>query len=355
LIQQHTVPVVGNRADGDSSAGIHFGIALPQTAGEGAALAARIARFSRAAERLGFDGLWARDRIQGREPLLEPMVALGAAAMTTSRIRLGVAVVLVPLRAPVELARTSASLDRLSGGRLELGIGLGVDRERVRSVGLDPARRVARMLDTIDVLRAMWTGEAITIDGRTLSVRDWMIRPTPVQPRPRIWFGGHHPDALRRAVMLGDGWIEAGSSSQADFAREMTIVREHMADLGRDESTFGLGKRLYMAIERPGESTRQDIRQWFLDQYGKEEMADRVAVVGPPSAVVQAILDTIDLGARLLILHPIPDEQRHLRQLAEEIVPAVREALRSRTTASLAAEVDQRIRGAGQPAITNRS
>jgi probable F420-dependent oxidoreductase len=323
------VPIAAPRDPLDPLAGIHLGIALPQTADDQVDLSARIRRFSRAAERLGFDGLWARDRIQGREPLIEPLTALATAATATKRVRLGVAVVLVPLRAPIELARTSASLDRLSGGRLELGIGLGVDRERVRSVGLDPGRRVARLLDSVDVLRAMWSGESVTVEGRTLTVRDWMVRPTPQQPRPRIWFGGHHPDALRRAVHLGDGWIEAGSTSHADFVREIAIVREHLDAAGRDESTFGLGKRLYLAVERRGRNTRQDVRRWFDYSYGREEMADRVAAVGSPARIADAVLEVLAQRARLVILHPVPYEAPQLRVLADEVVPAVREALRT--------------------------
>jgi probable F420-dependent oxidoreductase len=308
----------------------HFGIALPQSAGDGVDLAMRIRRFARTADRLGYDGLWTRDRIQGKEPLLEPLMTLATAAAATRRIRLGVAVIIAPLRSPVELARTSAALDRLSGGRLELGLGLGADPDRVRGVGLEPSRRVARLLDTVDVLRSMWTGEAVTFDGRTLSVEGWMIRPTPAQARPRLWFGGHHPDALRRAVRLGDGWIEAGSSSFEDYDREIAIVRDLLAEDGRNEAAFGLGKRLYLAVEQRGRSRMEEIRRWFGASYGRPEMADRVAVVGPPGRIVEAVLDVHQKGGRLVILDPLPDPGRDVEVLAHEVVPAVREALDQR-------------------------
>jgi alkanesulfonate monooxygenase SsuD/methylene tetrahydromethanopterin reductase-like flavin-dependent oxidoreductase (luciferase family) len=201
-------------------------------------------------------------------------------------------------------------------------------------VGLEPSRRVGRLLDTVDVLRALWTGESVSIEGRTLAIREWMTRPTPLQPRPRIWFGGHHPEALRRAVELGDGWIEAGSTSQSDFVREIAVVREHLAAVGRDEATFGLGKRLYLGVERRGRNILQETRHWFAHGYGRAEMADRVAVIGPPSRVTEGVLDILAQGARLVILNPLIDEAAQLRLLAEEVVPAVREALRAQGLAN---------------------
>jgi alkanesulfonate monooxygenase SsuD/methylene tetrahydromethanopterin reductase-like flavin-dependent oxidoreductase (luciferase family) len=308
-------------------AGFHFGIALPQAAPEEIDVAASIRRFAGTAERLGFAGVWTRDRIQGREPLLEPLMTLATASPATQRIRLGVAVIIAPLRSPVELARTTSALDRLSNGRLELGLGLGADRERARGVGLDPARRVGRLLDTVDILRSMWAGDAATLEGRTLSVERWTIRPTPAQARPRIWFGGHHPDALRRAVTLGDGWIEAGSSSFAAFHDEIARVRDLLAEGGRDERTFGLGKRLYLAVERRGRSRAEETRAWFASSYGRAEMADDVAVVGPPKRIVEAVLDVHRRGGRLVILDPVPDPAADLHVLAHEVVPAGREAL----------------------------
>jgi alkanesulfonate monooxygenase SsuD/methylene tetrahydromethanopterin reductase-like flavin-dependent oxidoreductase (luciferase family) len=165
------------------------------------------------------------------------------------------------------------------------------------------------------------------LQGRTLSTTGWIIRPIPSQSRPRIWFGGHHPDALRRAVALGDGWIEAGSSSFDDYYREIAIVRDLLAQGGRSEASFGLGKRLYLAVERRGRSRAEEIRRWFATSYGSSEMADRVAVVGPPRQIVDAVLEVHRHGGRLVILDPVPDPGADLHALAHEVVPAVREAL----------------------------
>ena len=311
--------------------GISIGVALPQSARDGEQPGVRITGFARVAERLGFDSVWALDWTRGHQPMIEPMAALTAAAMATRRVRLGVAVLILPLRAPLEVARTSASLDRLSNGRLELGVGLGSNRQLVRSVGLDPARRTDRMIDSIELIRALWTGESVTFEGRTLSVRDWMIRPTPVQqPSPRIWFGGHHPDAVRRAAAMGDGFLGAGSVSYDDFRGEVAILREELARLGRDEAGFGLGKRIYLAIEDRRGARAAGLRRWIADYYRKEELADRVAVIGPPTAIVEAVLKVADLGGRVVILHPVGDEERQLRQLADEVLPAVRQILRDR-------------------------
>ena len=313
---------------------VSFGIAVPQEVREGREPLPDVARFARAAERLGYDGLWALDRIQGHQSVLEPLVLLTAAAAVTRRIRLGVAVIILPLRSPVELARTTASLDRLSGGRLDLGVGLGVDRERVGAVGLDPARRAARMTDSIAVIRGLWTGERASVDGATLSIRDWMIRPTPAQrPGPPIWFGGHHPDALRRAVALGDGWLGAGSVSMEDFGREIAFVREELARAGRPEAGFGLGKRLYLALDDRRGSRRPALRRWLADHYRDPEKAEKVAAMGPATAIVDAALQIVDQGGRLVIFHPVTDEERQMREIAAEVLPAIRAALAVRGSA----------------------
>ena len=312
-------------------AAVSFGIALPQEVREGSNPRARVVRFARAAERLGFDSIWALDRIQGHQSVLEPLVLLTTAAAVTRRIRLGVAVLILPLRSPVELARTAASLDQLSGGRLDLGVGLGVDRERVRAVGLDPARRAERMADSVAVIRALWSGERATVEGATLGIRDWMIRPTPAQrPSPPIWFGGHHPDALRRAVAMGDGWLGAGSASMADFGREIAFVREELARQGRDEASFGLGKRLYLALEDRRGVRGRAIRGWLADHYRDPDKADKVAAVGPPRVIVEAALEIVDRGGRLVIFHPVTDQERQMREIADEVIPAVRTALADR-------------------------
>jgi probable F420-dependent oxidoreductase len=315
---------------------VGIGVALPQSAEDGEQPSDRITRFARAAERLGFDSVWTMDRTHGRQALIEPLTALTVAATATRRIRLGVAVVILPLRAPLELARTAASLDRLSDGRLDLGVGLGAARERVTSIGLDPARRADRMLDAVHLMRAMWTGEPVTFEGRTLSVHQWTIRPTPVQrPGPPVWFGGHHPDALRRAALLGDGWLGAGSTSLDDFDREVAVVRSELAAAGRSATAFGLGKRLYLALENRSGSRRRELRQWLVRGYG-EAVADRVAVTGPPAAITEAVLRIVQQGGRVVILHPVADQERQLRELADEVVPAIRQAVVADAAASVA-------------------
>jgi probable F420-dependent oxidoreductase len=305
--------------------GLNLAVQLPQTFDDGRSPADVTARFARAAERLGFDGLWTLDRTQGLQAVIEPLSLLAAAAMVTRRVRLGVAVIIVPFRSPVTLARTAAAVDQLSGGRLDLGVGLGSRRREVLAVGLDPALRRQRLEDAVAVLRGLWSGEPLDYVGETLEMHGWVIRPRPVQrPGPPLWFGGSHPAALRRAVALGDGWLGAGSHSLDDFDREVVLVREELARQGRPSATYGLGKRLYMALEdRRGERART-IRRWLGDNYRDPTIADRVATIGPPEAIVEAAVRIIEQGGRTVIFHTVSDEDRQLRELAEAVLPAIR-------------------------------
>lgn len=309
-----------------AAASLSLAVALPQTFPAGRQPREVVARFARTAERLGFDGLWTLDRTQGLQPVIEPLALLAAAAMVTRRVRLGVAVIIVPFRSPVSLARTAAAVDQLSGGRLELGVGLGSRREEVRAVGLDPARRRERLEDAVAVLRGLFAGDPFDYQGETLQMSGWAVRPTPVQrPGPPLWFGGSHPDALRRAVALGDGWLGAGSHSLDDFDREVAIVHEELAHQGREPGAFGLGKRLYMAIEDRRGTRARAIRTWLGDNYRDPEIADRVAAIGPPSAIVEAAARIIEQGGRTIIFNPVSDVERQLRELAGEVLPAIRE------------------------------
>jgi alkanesulfonate monooxygenase SsuD/methylene tetrahydromethanopterin reductase-like flavin-dependent oxidoreductase (luciferase family) len=307
-----------------SRSALRIGIAIPQTYDGPLAPMLAIARFVRRAEDLQFDSLWVQEQVRGASPMLEPLTLLAYVASMTARARLGVAVLLSGLREPVGLARTLATLDQLSSGRLELGVGLG-DPLLGDAVGVRSGPAAARFADGLAVMEALWERGRVTHRSRFVDLDDWASAPLPVQrPRPPLWFGGHDRRALARAVAMGDGWIGAGSASHEQYVAQVRVVREALARAGRAPETFSLGKRLYVALTNQPLPASDRLRSWFGRIYGDAELADRVAVVGDPTEIAAHLERLIALGTRLLILNPVFEELAQAERLAAEVIPRLR-------------------------------
>ena len=175
-----------------------------------------VVELAKAADELGFDFVTAQDHSVaprkwaeegGGQTWYEPFVVLSYAAAVTKRLRLLTDVVIVPYRSPFQLAKISASLDQLSGGRLILGLGVGYLEEEFKILGAPFEDRGAVMDDSIEVLKRCWTEEWVDVSTPYFEAKDVSISPQPLQqPRPPIWIGGNSWRALRRAVEHADGW-----------------------------------------------------------------------------------------------------------------------------------------------------
>jgi probable F420-dependent oxidoreductase len=301
-----------------------FAVAIPQIFVEGRIDPAVVRAFLAKAEALGYDGAWVQEQILGSTASLEPVTLLGYAAAVTERLRLGTAVLLTPLRSPVQLAKSLATVDQLSGGRLIVGVGLGGNARIYPAFGLTPEGRVARFAEGLRLMKRLWTESRVTFDGRFWKLENASMEPQPLQkPHPPLWFGARVPGALRRAVELGDGWIGAGSSSTADFKEQLAQLRGYLAEAHRDPARFPIGKRVYLAVDKDKGRAQGRLREWFDAYYGNAALADRVAVVGDSAEVIAGLREIRTAGAELLLLNPVFDEMRHLEQLADEILPAV--------------------------------
>jgi probable F420-dependent oxidoreductase len=160
----------------------------------------------------------------------EPLVALAAIATATSTARLSTNILVGPLRPPVLLAKMAATLDVLSDGRLDLGIGVGWLETEFNALGVPYADRGLRLDEGVAACRALWEGAPATFEGTTVSFRDMHCSPRPRQARLPVWFGGAAtPRVARRVVTLGDGWSVIGSTPLADierFCRELDQTAE---------------------------------------------------------------------------------------------------------------------------------
>jgi probable F420-dependent oxidoreductase len=166
------------------------------------------------AEEAGVESLWVGDHISvpvgdgDDDRRLEALTALGYLAAVTVQVRLAVGVIVLPQRQPLVLAKQLSTLDRLSGGRLTVGVGVGHLRPELEALGVDPSERAARMEEALALLKVAWAEEVTSFDGRWTRYADLAQRPTPVQhPHPPLVLGGHADAALARAARFGDGWF----------------------------------------------------------------------------------------------------------------------------------------------------
>lgn len=307
------------------AAPVEFGIAIPQAFHGPRADLAGLQAFLAAAEARGYGSLWVQEQILGSAASLEPVTLLAYAAAVTRRPRLGVAVLLTPLRSPVQLAKSLVTLDHLSDGRLVVGVGLGGNTRIYPAFGISPERRVRRFTEGLALLKRLWTEERVTFQGEFWRLDGAGMAPRPVQaPHPPLWFGARQPAALRRAAVLGDGFIGAGSCSTAEFRAQVGHLRAALADAGRDPAGFPVAKRVYLAIDRDVARARRRLREWFGWYYGNADLADRVAVAGDVPECVDRLAEVREAGARLLLLNPVFDETDAVEQYARDLMPALR-------------------------------
>jgi probable F420-dependent oxidoreductase len=227
-----------------------------------------ITRFATLAQELGYHELWTFQRLlvgadQELDPVyrsvLDPLVALAFAAAHTSRIRLGVAVVNLPFVSPAYLAKQAATLDVLSGGRLDLGLGIGWSQAEFVATGASPERRGARTTEYLAVLRRLWGDEVAEFHGEFYTVPPSRMEPRPSQrPGPPVLLGGSAPMALRRAGRLADGWISRSGADLSSIGADIEIVRAAAAEAGRDPDRIRIVSRGVLRVQdRPIEGERR--------------------------------------------------------------------------------------------------
>ena len=302
---------------------MRFAISIPQFVADGAFDPAGLRAYLARAEALGFDSAWTMEQVLGTMPTLGPMETMTYAAACTERIRLGCVVFVTPLHSPVHLAKSLSTLDQLSRGRIEVGVGTGGRGRMFSAFEVDPATLVARFTEGLRLMKALWREPRVTFEGRFWQLDGAAMEPKPFQkPTPPIWFGANHPAALRRAVRHGDGFFGAGSTTTAQFAEQVRIVREALAEAGRDTASFRIAKRIYIAVDDDAERARQHVAASLVRLYGDfGRRLEPAAVSGLPDACVEGVREVAEVGAELILFTPFFNEAEQMERLAAEVGP----------------------------------
>jgi probable F420-dependent oxidoreductase len=307
---------------------VKFSISIPQRVPDGFDTAGVQSYLSRA-EELGFESGWTLEQIVGPAPSLAPLPLLSWAAAHTTRLRLGVAVLITSLHDPIQLAAAITAVDQLSGGRLDIGVGHGGNFRPFSAFGVERSTFISYFTEGIELMKAAWSDDPkVTFHGRFRDVDDLPLNPKPVQrPHPPLWIGGSAPKALRRGVRLADAFMGAGSSTTANFAEAVKTVRRELDDQGKDPTRFTIAKRVYLTVDDDAARARQRVLDGLHRIYG-DPLASRlgdVPVSGTPSDVASGIQEVIDAGAEMVLLNPVgatvQEDREQMERLAAEVIP----------------------------------
>ena len=297
----------------------HYGFSLPS----GETSFAAVAKWATRAEELGFDSVWVSDHFfysfarYGGDPTpipsLEPLTTLAGIAAVTHRVRIGTLVLCAPFRHPALLARAAASIDLLSGGRLDLGLGAGWMREEFEAFGYrfgEIGERFDALEESLEVLQRLFAGDPVTYDGPTVTLRDAVLAPAPERP-PAVWVGGKGgPRLLRLAARLADGWNMVWRVSPDGYADKLPAVRAACDAAGRDLATFGLSVGLYSLIGQDEAAAQAAFERGRAAAPGDAMAGDDYAswradtLSGTPEQILERVAAFESLGVRELIVSP---------------------------------------------------
>lgn len=284
------------------------------------------------AEQLGYDGLWVYDHFHTvprptSEYVFECWTVMAALAEATSTIRLGQMVGCASYRNPALLAKITSTLDVVSGGRLDWGIGAGWYRNEYTGYGFEfmsPAERIGALRETVEIVKALWSEETVTYDGRHYALDRAHSDPKPLQqPHPPVWIGGSGEQLTLRVVAEHADWSNFGGNL-GEFESKCEVLRGHCRAAGRDYDEIGksLHQDCFVA------ETEAEVETWLSSPGGGSlwgEAADSYIqgnLIGTPEQVCERIQSYLGLGASYFVLwfRDFPSTSS-LRLVAERVIP----------------------------------
>lgn len=341
----------------DGKAAVTFGIRAPNSGPlAGPESMVEVAQES---EALGYDSVWVHDHLTWSDEIHRTHISSGADHSDTGNrspdfyeaitslsyiaglvrsVRLGIACVVVPCRNPLLAAKQLATLDVLSKGRLDIGVGIGspstIKSREYEVLGVDRRQRGKIADDHLRAMKTVWTTHPATYEGPFVSFRDAEICPKPHQkPHPPLWIGGWTEAAMRRTAALGDGWLPAWLLPE-DIGRRFGEVKQMAERLGRDPENLHLGIEVYGCIDEDAAKARRDgfgtlaIGQSTFERFMSVEQLAEVSLIGSPEEIRRRVKAYSQAGvSHFEIKFIYPSLARHSQMLqlfAREVVAAFR-------------------------------
>ena len=285
---------------------------------------------ARAAEDAGYDGVATGEHLFFHGPVANGFVTLAAAAGATSAIRLLSSLTLLPLYPAALAAKLAASLDQVSNGRFDMGVGVGGEHPpEFVAAGVEVTQRGARVDEALALMKELWTGGRVDFDGRFTTVPGLTLDPGPVQAGgPPIWLGGRRPAAMRRAGRFADVWMPYMYSPE-QVATSLAQVRAEAEQAGRDPAGIRGAVYCWGHVDHDADVARREVIDGVSEVYQQDftKLADRYLLHGDPDRVVARAHEYADAGAETIIFSPVGEGARRreiVTLFTESVLPRLR-------------------------------
>lgn len=300
-----------------------------------------VLRLATWADEAGLDSVWVGDSLTAK-PRLEAMTTLAAIAARTSRVRLGTAVMLMALRHPVLLAQMVGTVDLISAGRLQLGVGVGgafnaMQQAEWRNADVDQRTRARRLEEMLTMLKGLGTGQPFTHSGRHFDLEDVVMEPTPVQPAGvPVYLGVHwhgrgdgqgaqRERQARRAARLADGAISI-SATPDEFVELRETVRGYCAEYGRTPDAMSSVMYLTVNMDPDRDRAEAEAEDWLLGYYGANIWGDRWGPFGGAERIRERMHAYAEAGAdQIVVRFASYRQEEQMHTFLEEVAPDFRQ------------------------------
>lgn len=323
---------------------MRFGLMLPSFSfARDYATVARLREFATRAEAMEFEGLWVAEHLLTARGLygtawLSPLETLAFAAGCTSRIKIGTCILIPPIRNPVFLAKEIASLHMLSGGRYELGVGVGWDAKEFSVAGVKLSERGGRTDEMLDIFAKLWSGEEVTHHGRYYHLDRVAIDP-PLPSKPRLWVAGGSkiktglspdpetmaPTVLERICRRADGWIARAAGSNASVIDDWRQITRRLDEIGRPRGSVTFAHvNMTHVVPTDDEAATLKIQRPLIERVmGTHRAFEHLRtcyLLGTPAQIRDRIAELAEAGLEYLMLSPLDYDPEQLALWDEEIL-----------------------------------
>ncbi len=275
-----------------------------------------ICAFAERVEELGLDSIWPSDHIVSRQPSLDVACLMALFAARTKRIKMGPSVLSLPARDPIQVAKTFATLDYLSGGRRRviMAVGIGADPRDCTVSGIPEGERGARMREGVEVLRRLWSETNVTHEGRFYRFSNVTLEPRPAGGPLDVWIGGQSDLVIKRVARYGDGWLPSFITPE-EFAAGMEKLRAYAAERGRTIEPGEAGVLLLTHVSRDASAAREAARKFLARAPIPQSALDERVAIGTADEVCARLERYVAVGCTKFVLFPLA--------AAGELIPQV--------------------------------
>jgi probable F420-dependent oxidoreductase len=262
-----------------------------------------LCRYAEMAEGAGLDSIWLSDHIVTRNPTLDIACMFAMIAARTKRMKMGPSVLTLPARNPVHVAKTYATLDYLSNGRMVMAVGSGSDLRDLAASGVPVEERGKRLDEGIAILRRLWTESHVTHNGAFYQFDDVTLEPKPLKGALDIWIGGKSDAILKRVARLGDGWFPA-LTTPAEFKHDMDKLIAFGEERGRKVNPREAGVLLLTHVCEDRDTGWRTVAPFLRNlPMRQEDLAER-CLVGPAGEIIEKLSAFVEAGCTKFVLRP---------------------------------------------------